>query len=72
MGNNKSLNDYTCIEDDGEFLPETDSLQQILSGEEEKSSPGQKKNVRKAIERYLERKRLKSAIIDDFNLGMHP
>jgi len=64
----KTLNDYTCIEYDSDLVAESDSLQQVLYGEEEKHAPKRKKNVRKAIERYIERKRLKNAISDDMKL----
>jgi hypothetical protein len=64
----KTLNDYTCFDYDDDMLADSDSLQQVLNGEEEKNAPKRKRNVRKAIERYIERKRLKSAINDDFRL----
>jgi hypothetical protein len=65
----KTLNDYTCFDNDKENMLENDSLQQILQGEEEKNAPQQKRNVRKAIERYIERIRLKNALSDEFKLN---
>ena len=62
----KTLNDYTCFDSNNEFVSEGDSLQQFLNSEEEKTSTERKKTVRKAIDRYLERKRLKHDIGDDF------
>lgn len=62
----KTLNDYTCFDYDSDLMAEGDSLQQVLNGEEEKNAPQRKRNVRKAIERYLERKRLKNDISDEF------
>ena len=61
----KTLNDYTCFDSNNEFISEGDSLQQFLNGEEEKNANERKKTVRKAIDRYLERKRLKHDIGDD-------
>ena len=62
----KTLNDYTCFDYDSDLMAESDSLQQVLNGEEEKNATHRKRNVRKAIERYLERKRLKNDIMDEF------
>ncbi len=57
--NFKTLNDYTCIENNNEYSTENDSIQQLTSGTRDEKNPSDKKNVRKAIDRYLERKRLK-------------
>lgn len=65
----KTLNDYTCYDSDNDLIGDDDSLQQVLHREEEKNAPKRKRNVRKAIERYIERKRLKNAISDDFYLN---
>jgi len=62
----KTLNDYTCFDNNNEIMPEGDSLQQLLNGEEEKNAGERKKNVRKTIDRYMERKRLKQDIDDVF------
>jgi len=62
----KTLNDYTCFDYDSDLIAEGDPLQQVLNGEDEKNAPRRKRNVRKAIERYFERKRLKNDISDDF------
>ena len=63
----KTLNDYTCFDYDSDLMAETDSLQQVLNGEEEKNATQRKRNVRKAIDRYLERRKLKDDIMDGFN-----
>jgi len=55
----KTLNDYTCFDNDSYLMVEGDSLQQLLNDEEEKNAPLRKINVRKAIELYVERNRLK-------------
>jgi len=65
----KTLNDYTCFDNNSDFMNESDSLQQVLHGEEEKNAPKRKRNVRKAIERYIERKRLQSDISDSFDIN---
>jgi hypothetical protein len=59
-----TLYDYTCFDNNDGWMTETDSLAQILFSEEEKYAPHRKLNVRKAIEKYSERKRLKRAISD--------
>jgi len=64
--NNKTLNDYTCIDNSNDYQQENDSLQQFLNGETQNQDPSHKKNVRKAIDRYLERKRLKHDLGGDF------
>jgi hypothetical protein len=61
----KTLNDYTCIDNNNDFISDGDPLQQFLSGAEEKNASERKKNVRKAIDRYMERKRLQRDIGDD-------
>lgn len=58
------LNDYTCMDNDETMTNEEDTLHQVLDNEEIKNAPKRKKDVRKAIERYLEKKRLKNAIKD--------
>jgi len=55
----KTLNDYTCFDNDSVLMVEGDSLQQVLNDEEERNAPLRKINVRKAIELHIERKRLK-------------
>lgn len=65
--NTKTLNDYTCFNEDDSYMVESDTLEQVLISEERRNAPKRKKNVRKAIERYFERKRLKNDI-NDFNL----
>lgn len=65
---NKTLNDYICVSDDEAILLKNDSLEDFLDYEDKKGAPQRKRNVRKAIERHLERKRLKQQI-SDFDLG---
>jgi len=64
----KILNDYTCFDNNSD-MNENDSLQQVLHSEEEKNAPKRKRNVRKAIERHLERKRLQTHIRDNFDIN---
>ena len=61
-----TLNDYTCFDTNNGWMADGDSLQQILFSEEQKNAPLRKLNVRKAIEKYSERKSLKKAISDYF------
>lgn len=63
MGN-KSSHNYVCLnKNDKTFLEETD-LEEILDVEERKDVPLRTDNVRKSIERHLERERLKQNIAD--------
>lgn len=52
------------MDNDETMANEEDTLHQVLDNEEIKNAPKRKKDVRKAIERYLEKKRLKNAIKD--------
>ncbi|MCC6209171.1 MAG: hypothetical protein IT488_13625 [Gammaproteobacteria bacterium] len=60
----KSSHNYVCLnKNDKNFLEET-NLEEILDVEERKNIPLRSDNVRKSIERHLERKRLKQNIAD--------
>lgn len=60
----KSTHTYICLnKNDKNFLEETD-LEEILDVEERKNIPLRTDNVRKSIERHMERQRLKKNIAD--------
>ena len=59
------LNDFTSFDNISGFLVEGDSLEQMLNGEDETNSHKLKRNVRKAIDNLIERKRLRNAISDE-------
>lgn len=61
---NKNLNDYICVNDDEAMLLNSESLEEFLENEDKKGSSQRKRNVRKAIDRLLERKRLRQNITD--------
>jgi hypothetical protein len=64
----KSIQIQVCLnKNDKTFLEET-NLEEILDVEGRKDSPLRGENVRKSIERHMERKQLKKNIVDfDFN-----
>ena len=61
----ENKHDYVCVNNDEEFLLlEGDTLNDVLDQEEKKNEHKRKRNVRKAIDKYLERKRLKQHLRD--------
>ena len=63
----ENKHDYVCVGDEEVFLLEGDALQDVLAQEEKKNEHKRKRNVRKAIDKYMERKRLKQHL-SDFDL----
>jgi hypothetical protein len=60
----KTSHTYVCLnKNDKTFLEET-NLEEVLDIEERKDVPLRTENVRKSIERHMERKRLKKNIAD--------